>query len=51
MGAYPFNYFGDVPYHNVTLDFVLEYPEMGANVTIRQVMDIFEAPLGPYVYA
>lgn len=50
MWAYPFNFSGDVPYHNITLDFVLEYPEMGENVTINQVMDISQAPLGAYTY-
>ena len=29
---------------NVTLDFVLDYPLLGPNVTIREVMDIGKEP-------
>ncbi|KAH6681514.1 hypothetical protein B0J14DRAFT_216635 [Halenospora varia] len=39
MFGYPFNFIGDFPYTNVTLDYKLNYPNFGANVTIRDVMD------------
>jgi len=39
MFAYPFNFQGDFPYTNVTLDYQLAFPNFGANVKIRDVMD------------
>lgn len=45
MFAYPFNFFGDVPYTNVTLDYEMEYLHFGDNVLIRDVMDIHAANL------
>jgi len=39
MWAYPFNFFGDIPYANVTLDWVLEYGALAPNRTVRSVMD------------
>lgn len=54
MWAYPYNYFGDIPYANVTLDFVLAYgvegASLGANVTIGQVMDISAGTVSNYSY-
>ncbi|KAH8885499.1 Di-copper centre-containing protein [Thozetella sp. PMI_491] len=50
MWAYPYNYWGDVPYKNITLDFTLQYPNLASNVTIRDVMDITGGELC-YVYA
>lgn len=35
----PFNFFGDIPYTNITLDYLLQYPHFGANVTIGSIMD------------
>lgn len=37
--AYPFNFFGDIPYRNVTLDFVMNFGEFG-NTKIGDDMDI-----------
>ncbi|KAH7020701.1 uncharacterized protein B0I36DRAFT_296087 [Microdochium trichocladiopsis] len=37
--AYPFNFFGDIPYKNVTLDTPLDYPFFGKSIKIRDVMD------------
>ncbi|KAI1862675.1 uncharacterized protein JN550_010012 [Neoarthrinium moseri] len=48
--AYPFNFFGDVPYKNITLDFPLQYPYFGKNLTVRDVMDTKNAALC-YTYA
>lgn len=48
-GAYPFNFFGDVPYRNVTLDDVLDMGRIGGNVTINRVMDT-EASALCYTY-
>ncbi|KAI1866490.1 hypothetical protein JX265_007791 [Neoarthrinium moseri] len=37
--AYPFNFFGDVPYKNVTLDYVMNFGQMSDSIMIREVMD------------
>ncbi|KAH8657993.1 hypothetical protein BX600DRAFT_468500 [Xylariales sp. PMI_506] len=37
--AYPYNYFGDIPYQNVTLDFVMHFGEIDGDREIREVMD------------
>ena len=50
MWAYPYNYWGDIPYNNITLDFKLSYPGLAPNVTIRDVMDITAGKLC-YTYA
>ncbi|TLD09242.1 uncharacterized protein PgNI_06966 [Pyricularia grisea] len=39
MFAYPFDFFGDVEYKNITIDHVLEYPGFSEPITIRDVMD------------
>ena len=43
MYAYPFDFFGDVPYENITLDTSLDYRELLPSgqryVKIRDVMD------------
>ncbi|KAI6252260.1 hypothetical protein MCOR07_009895 [Pyricularia oryzae] len=39
MFAYPFNFFGDVKYKNITIDHILEYPGFSEPRTIRDVMD------------
>lgn len=46
-----YDYFGAIPYKNITLAFKLIYGEMGATVNISQIMDITKAPLNPYTYA
>lgn len=48
--AYPFNFFGDVAYTNVTLSFTLEYKGLMANRNISEVMDITSGALC-YTYA
>ncbi|KAH7134479.1 hypothetical protein B0J13DRAFT_479990 [Dactylonectria estremocensis] len=50
MWAYPYNYWGDIPYTNITLDFTLAYPGLVSSVTIRDVMDITTGQLC-YTYA
>lgn len=40
MYAYPYDFFGDVAYRNITLDYVLAYPYMADNITIADIMDI-----------
>lgn len=49
MFAYPFNFFGDVPYQNITIDQPIEYPGFGDSLTIRDVMDTTSGKLC-YVY-
>lgn len=39
MYAYPFDFFGPIPYTNVTLDYELVYAHFGSNVKIGDVMD------------
>ncbi|PVH73894.1 Di-copper centre-containing protein [Cadophora sp. DSE1049] len=51
MWAYPWNYFGDIPYKNITINTPLSFGPLGSTVNISQVMDISCAPLGPYRYA
>lgn len=43
--AYPYNYFGDKPYKNITLDYELNLGEIGGIVKVREVMDILDASL------
>ncbi|CAG8948873.1 hypothetical protein HYFRA_00001996 [Hymenoscyphus fraxineus] len=40
MWGYPFDFFGPIPYNNITLDYSLNYTNFGSSVTIRSVMDI-----------
>ncbi|KAI8960961.1 hypothetical protein F5Y11DRAFT_245504 [Daldinia sp. FL1419] len=42
--AYPYNYFGDKPYKNITLDFAMNLGEVGGMVNIRDVMDVQDSP-------
>jgi len=51
MWAYPYNYFGDIPYKNITTAFVLAYGEISTNVTIKQIMDTTAGPISSYTYA
>ncbi|OWP03182.1 hypothetical protein B2J93_7208 [Marssonina coronariae] len=44
--AYPWNYFGDIPYNNITLDTPLEFGPFAQNITVRTVMDISSYSLG-----
>jgi len=39
MWAYPYNYFGDIPYKNVTLKTPLNYGLIADTITINDVMD------------
>ncbi|KAI0851358.1 hypothetical protein F5Y00DRAFT_267959 [Daldinia vernicosa] len=43
--AYPYNYYGDKPYTNVTLDFAMDLGDIGGMVKIREVMDVHDSPL------
>ncbi|KAK0610707.1 hypothetical protein B0T17DRAFT_621167 [Bombardia bombarda] len=45
MWAYPYNYFGDIPYRNITLEDDLVYPLMANNIKIKETMDISAGPL------
>ncbi|KAI5861276.1 hypothetical protein GGS23DRAFT_160792 [Durotheca rogersii] len=42
--AYPYDYYGELPYENVTLDFVMNFGKVAPEVKIREVMDIHDAP-------
>ncbi|KAK3684111.1 hypothetical protein B0T22DRAFT_469620 [Podospora appendiculata] len=45
MWAYPYNYFGDIPYQNITLNSDLVYPQMANSIKVSQVMDTKGGPL------
>ncbi|KAI0024292.1 Di-copper centre-containing protein [Xylariomycetidae sp. FL0641] len=45
--AYPYNYFGDRPYTNITLDFEMDFGQIGGKVKVGSVMDIQG---GPFCY-
>lgn len=45
MFAYPWDFFGEVPYENITLETELEYKGLMENVKISEVMDIHSANL------
>ncbi|KAF9870944.1 hypothetical protein CkaCkLH20_11616 [Colletotrichum karsti] len=47
MFAYPFNFFGDVPYENITLQFPLSFPMFGRDMLVSEMMDIRG---GPFCY-
>lgn len=51
MWAYPFNWTaGDIPYKNITLDYPLDFGQLGGVVKVRDVMDITSSGLC-YTYA
>lgn len=37
--AYPFNFFGDVPYQNITVETPLHYGALADSITVADVMD------------
>ena len=45
--AYPYNYFGDIPYKNVTLETPLHFEQIGGTLKIADMMDIHG---GPFCY-
>jgi tyrosinase len=49
MWAYPYNFFGDIPYKNITLDYPLVFGGLGITLNVSEVMDI-EAGVLCYVY-
>lgn len=49
MWAYPYNFFGDIPYENITLDYQLVYGELGTTLSVSEVMDL-EAGALCYTY-
>ncbi|KAK0119414.1 hypothetical protein ONS95_010866 [Cadophora gregata] len=51
MWAYPWNYFGDIPYQNITLNTTLSYGPLSPTINIGQVMDISRVDLGADEYA
>ncbi|KAI0885542.1 Di-copper centre-containing protein [Annulohypoxylon maeteangense] len=38
--AYPYDYFGEKPYKNITLDFVMNFGSIGGMLNIQEVMDV-----------
>jgi hypothetical protein len=48
--AYPFNFFGDVPYKNITINHPMDFPKFGKSLTVKDVMDTKNAALC-YTYA
>jgi tyrosinase len=49
MWAYPYNFFGDIPYENITLAYELVMGELAATVNVSQVMDTTSGVLC-YIY-
>jgi tyrosinase len=50
--AYPWNFFGDIPYQNITLDYQMDFVQLlapGRYIKIREVMDI-TSPALCYTY-
>ncbi|KAF6809458.1 tyrosinase central domain containing protein [Colletotrichum sojae] len=47
MYGYPFNYFGDVAYENITLQYQLSFPNFGPDIVVSDMMDIHG---GPFCY-
>ncbi|KAL3293087.1 Di-copper centre-containing protein [Colletotrichum asianum] len=45
--AYPFNFFGDVAYEDITLQYPLSFPSFSGNMTVAEMMDIKG---GPFCY-
>lgn len=45
--AYPFDFFGEIPYKNVTLDYVMNFHALMPSRRIRDVMD---PQAGPFCY-
>ncbi|KAF3802805.1 Tyrosinase-like protein orsC [Colletotrichum gloeosporioides] len=45
--AYPVNFFGDVAYENITLQYPLSFPNFSGNMTVAEVTDIQG---GPFCY-
>jgi tyrosinase len=50
MWAYPYNYFGDIPYKNITLQTTLNYGLIASSVKVADVMDTQGGPFC-YTYA
>lgn len=48
--AYPFNFFGDIAYSNVTLDYVMDFGPLMKTREISEVMDPLDGALC-YTYA
>ncbi|KAJ0330160.1 hypothetical protein COL922a_012486 [Colletotrichum nupharicola] len=47
MFAYRFDFFGDVPYENITLQYPLSFPNFGKEMVVSDMMDIRG---GPFCY-
>ncbi|KAK7917253.1 hypothetical protein PG985_010861 [Apiospora marii] len=45
--AYPYNYFGDIPYKNVTLETPLYFEQLGG---VRKIADTMDIQGGPFCY-
>ncbi|CAI0643632.1 unnamed protein product [Colletotrichum noveboracense] len=45
--AYPFNFFGDVAYENITLQYPMSFPNFSGDMTVAEMMDIQG---GPFCY-
>lgn len=45
--GYPFNFFGDVAYENITLQYPLSFPNFSEDLLVADVMDIHG---GPFCY-
>ncbi|KAK3934312.1 hypothetical protein QBC46DRAFT_359102 [Diplogelasinospora grovesii] len=48
MWAYPYNFFGDIPYNNITLQTPLKYTGVASTITVSTTMDIQG---GPFCYS
>jgi tyrosinase len=43
--AYPFNFFGDIPYTNITTEFGLVYSQLAKSNKIKDLMNPLQGPL------
>ncbi|KAK6222866.1 hypothetical protein LQW54_000676 [Pestalotiopsis sp. IQ-011] len=43
--AYPFDFFGEIPYTNITLDYEMDFSPLGPNRKVSEVMDPQAGPL------
>lgn len=48
--AYPYNFFGDIPYQNITLETPLQFGEEADAIVVGDVMDTETELMGCYIY-
>jgi tyrosinase len=48
--AYPFNFFGDIPYKNITLDYKMDFFKLNAGSRYVKVSDVMDIKAGKLCY-